>query len=491
MATQTGNVEISILDGGGAVVVPSNTVQSVIGTCSAGTANQPLAFRNINSLITTFGYGPAIEAAGLAIAAGGTVIFTKATTTTPGAQTAVTSTAAGTSVVTVTGNAFDAYQVLVRYVAGGTIGVTGITFQVSLDAGRNFGPVLALGTANTYALPQTGLTLNFAAGTTVALGTLRFSTTEPLWAIGGVQSALSALQVSSFAVTGWTSMHIVGPMTGANATSIQGYLTTMATAYVYTRALVNSRDALTPVAFGGAGETEAAWTTAVMLDFAAVAATRISAHAGHYNMPSAIPNPVAGSPRYRRPLSFASAARQVTIPPQRHSGRVKDGSLAQIVIDPTIDPTDGFIYHDERSNPNFDGARFTSAITRIGLGGFYIKNPQLMSALGSVFTFLYYGNVMDVACTVANQIGQRDINADIRLNDNGTIYENEAKAIESNMSSAMKDNLIAVQMLSNATAVVDRSNNVRTQSVVNLAITLFARGYVLQENVSLTYGSTS
>lgn len=491
MATQTGNVEITILDNGGAVVVPGNSIQAVIGTTSTGTANQPLAFKNINSLIAVYGYGPGIEAAGLTIAAGGTVIFVKATTTTTGTQTAVVPTGAGTSVVTVTGNAFDTYLVVARFINAGTIGTAGLLFQISLDGGRNFGPALALGTATTYAIPQTGLTLAFAAGTMLAGSTFRFSTTEPLWAVGGVQSALSALQTSSFATTGWTSLHIVGAMTGANATTVQGYLQTMATAYVYTRALVHARDAAIPATFGGAGETEATWTSAVLLDYAAVAATRIDAHAGYYNMPSAVPNPAAGTPRYRRPLSFASAARQVTIPPQRHSGRVKDGALSQIVIDPTLDPTDGFIYHDERNNPNFDTARFTSAATRIGLPGIYIKNPQLMSAAGSVFSFLYYGNVMDVACTVANQTGQRDINADIRLNDNGTIYENEARAIESNMNNAIRDNLTAVQMLSNATAVVDRGNNVRSQSVVNVAITLFARGYILQENVQIAYGSTS
>lgn len=491
MASQTGQVEITILDNGGAVVVPGASVQAIVGTCSAGTANQPLAFRNVNSLIATFGYGPAVEAAGMVIAAGGTVIFVKATTTTTGAQTAVTASAAGTSVVTVTGNAFDTYQVRLRYVTGGTIGVTGITFQISLDAGRNYGPTLALGTANTYALPQTGLTLNFAAGTALANGTQTFSTTEPLWAIGGVTSALAALQVSSFATSGWGSLLIVGAMTGANAATVQTNLNTMAAAYVYTRALVNARDAAIPTTWGGAGETESAWTTAVLADYASTSATRIAAQVGHYNMPSTIPNPAAGTPRYRRPASFAVAARQVQIPPQRHSGRVKDGALANIVIDSTTDPTDGFVYHDERNNPNFDGARFTSITSRIGLPGFYVKNPQLMSPLGSVFTFLYYGNVMDVACTVANQIGQRDINSDVRLNDNGTIFENEAKVIESNMSNAIRDNLVAVQMLSNATVVVDRFANVRNTSIVPIAITLFVRGYILQESVQIAFGATS
>jgi hypothetical protein len=489
MAT-TGDVELSILDGGGAVVVPGQSVQVVIGTSSSGTAATVVATRSITTLVSTFGYGPLVEAAALCILAGGTPLCVKATSNTVGTSTAVTSAAAGTSVCTVSvATANDTYDVKMLITTGGTIAATGIRFKISLDAGRSYGPEISLGTAVTYVIPQTGLTLAFAAGTMTAGGTHTFSTTEPLWNTAGVQACLNALQASQYAVTGWGSMHIVGPCSGANASTIQGYIETLATGKIFTRAMVSARDAIKPVAWGGAGETEAVWTTAVLADFAAVSAKRLCVGVGHYNMPSAIPNNGVAY-RYRRPLAWSLAARQVQIPPQRHAGRVKDGSLQEVIIDPTSDPSDGFVYHDERINPGYDGAKFASARTRLKKKGFFIANPNLMSDTGSVFTLLPLGNVMDIACGIVNEVGTQDINEDIRLNKNGTITENEAIAIERRLLGALNDNMVAKNMLSAATVVVDRSNNIATTSNVNVAVTIYARGYILQETVVVGFGTS-
>ncbi len=490
--TTTGDVELTILDGGAAVVVPSNTVQAVVGCSSSGTAAQVVATRNINTLISVFGYGPLVEAAALVIAKGGTVLAVKTPSNTAGAAGTVTSTAlGGTSVVTVTGTPNDSYLIKLLIVTGGTIAAAGIRFQISLDAGRTYGPVYSLGTATTFAIPNTGVTLNFAAGTLAAGASYTVSTTEPLWNAAGVQAALNALQQSQYALVGWGSLHVVGPMSGANAATLQTYLATLAGGKIYTAAMTNARDLAMPAAWGGAGETEAAWTTSLLADFAANATDRVLVSAGHYNVQSPIPNPAGGAPKYRRPLSWALAARQVQIPPQRHAGRVLDGALSDIVVDPTVDPADGFVYHDERLNPGFDAARFCAARTRIKRQGFYIANPNLMSGTGSVYTLLPLRNVMDIACGIVTEVGQRDINEDVRLNKNGTIFENEARAIEGQMFEALKDQMIAVNMISDATVVVDRDVNVRTTSKVKVTVTIFARGYVLELDIVIGFGSGS
>jgi hypothetical protein len=286
-------------------------------------------------------------------------------------------------------------------------------------------------------------------------------------------------------------MHIVGPMSGSNATTIYGYLATLQSGKIYTRAIVNARDAYIPVAWGGAGEIESAWTTLVLAEYSSVSAKRLCVNVGHYNMPSKIPNSIAGLPSYRRPLAWALAARQVTIAPQVHAGRVKDGSIIDILTDPINDPSDGFIYHDERLNPGYDGAKFCSATTRIKKKGTWFKNPNLMSDTGSVFTLLPLGQVMDIACGIVNEVGTEDINEDVRLNDNGTLFDNEAIAIEKRMGQALKDNMLAKKMISNYKVVVDRSNNVQSTSTVNVAVTIYARGYVLEEDIVIGFGSAS
>lgn len=488
----TGNVELTILDGGAGVVsVPATTVQVVIGTCSSGTAATVVASRNANTLATAVGYGPSVDAAAIAIAAGATVLHMKAASASAGVASAVTAFATGTSIVTVSGAPYDAYLVKVYVANGGTIGTTGIRIKISLDAGRTYGPEISIGTATSYAITGTNLTLAFAAGTMVTGESVTFGCTEPLPNTAGVSACLTALAASPYAVTGWGSMHIGGVWTGANATTIQGYLTTLETAHIYTRAIIAARDNALPAAYGGAGETDATWAAAVALDYSAVSAKRICACAGNYNMQSQFPVAAAGAPILRRPLSFALAARQVTIPAQRLASRVRDGSLQQIVIDPTNDPTDGFNYHDEANAPALDVARFTAARRRDGKPGFFISNPFLMSPGGSVFNLLPKGVVMDIGCTLFNQLAVDNVNDDIPLNTNGTILETAAQSIETTIRNAMNDQMLATGMLSapGVVVAVDRTNNVRTTEHVNIAATLYGKGYVRQINATIGYAS--
>lgn len=488
----TGDVELTILDNGGAVVVPSASVMLAIGCCSGGTAGQVVASRNINSLISTIGYGTLTELCGKIISRGGTVLAVKTPSNTAGALSAVASTAAGsTSVVTVTGTPYDTYYVRVKCTKTGTIAAAGPQFQISLDAGRTYGPVISLGSAVTYVIPNTGITLNFAAGHLDVGATYTFKATEPLWNTAGVQAAIAAFQATQYAMIGVGGTIVAGDATGADASTINGYLDTLAGQKVFTRALTNIRDASPPSAYAGTGETEAAWTTAINTSVSGVDAKRVLVGAGHYNMPSVIPNSAAGTPRYRRPYTWALACRQVQIPPQRHAGRVKDGALLDVVIDPTVDPSDGFVYHDERLNPGLKASRFAVAKTRIKKTGYYADDPFLMAATGSVFELLPLGIVMDIACGIVTDVGQTDINEDIRLNKNGTIFENEARSVESRMLRALTANMFNANMISGASVAVDRGNNVRSTKTVNVNVSIESRGYVLQENITIGYADSA
>ena len=490
--TTTGDVELTVLDGGaGVVVVPSSSVAVVIGACSSGTAAQVVATRNANTLATAVGYGPAVDQAAMIIAAGGTVLFMKSTTTTPGAASAVAPFASGTSVVTVTGAPFDAYLVKMTVVTGGTRGTTGIVVKFSLDAGRTYGPNIALGTAVTYAIAGTNLTVLFAAGTMIAGESITFGCTEPLTSDASVQACLVALEASPYAITGWGLLRVCGPRNGASASTIQGYLDTMVVTKTYTRAIIEVRDNLLPTAYGGAGETDAVWSAAVALDYSAVSAKRIAANAGNYNMNSMFPVAAGGTPRMRRNLAFALACRQAASKPQTHAGRVSDGSLAQVILDPTNDPSDGFNYHDEYNAPALDVARFVSARKRKGKPGFFIVNPNLMSPAGSVFTLLPLGNVMDIGCSLVYQTGEENINADVALNLNGTIEEKAAQAIETVARRVLRDNMFAKSMISGFSYTIDRTNNVQATSNVNFAATLFARGYILQITGTIGFGQAA
>jgi len=481
-----GEVNVSIEDGAlGAVSVPPTAVQGVVGCSSSGTALQLVSTRNKAALIAAFGYGPLVEDAALVIDAGGTVLAVKVASTTPGAAGAVTFAGTGTSVVTVTGAAFDEYDVWMLVTLGGTIGTGPIRFQLSLDAGRTYGPAISLGTANSYAIPNTGLTLHFAAGTLVTGDTAKFATTPPLWSMADVTSALSVLGASSQL---WGSgIHVVGTMTGSQATTLQANLETLATSqFRYTYGLIDTRD------FTSTDVTEAAWMTAVEADFASVDAKRVIAGTGYVNIQSPIKNPVCGAPMYRRCLSWAAAQRMVQVPVHVHLGRVKDGGLTG-VTGPGTDSlaTDGFIYHDERINPGFNDARLMAARTIVGRPGVYIRNANMLAPPGSDFTRLEFRRVMDVACTVAHDTFEEFINDNVRLNADGTILEKDAQHIEAIGRQALKSALVAPGSATSVTVVVDRSQNIQTTSILKVTIRVFALGYLLEIDLNLGFQSTA
>lgn len=493
----TGDVEIQIIDGGGTVVsVPANSVQVVIGASSAGNPAQVYASRDPEALKNAVGTGPGPEAAALAIAAGATVLFMKGATDTPGACSSVNG-SIGSSTVTITGTPLDAYLIKVKPVRAGTIGTNGVRIKISLDAGRTYGPEIALGTANTYAIAGTGLTLHFGAGN-VNVGDNSFVTagcTEPLMSTTSVSDCLVALEASPYSVTGWGSMHITGPWSGADAATIQTYLDTMVASKTWTRTIITQRDADLPTIYGGTGEDEATWTSLIITDVDALSAKRICMCAGHYNIPSQYVVAAAGKPRYRRPGAWALCARQVRFGgqirggPQTHAGRVSDGALAEIIVDPTNDPSDGFIYHDELTSPSLTDARYCAFTRRKGKPGFFVRDPLLMSPSGSSFKLLPHGLVMDIGCSLEHQVMEENVNADVRTNDDGTIDEIAAQHIEEVMRAALRDNMLAKNMISGFTFSIDRTNNVLATSQVNYSSELRARAYVLQINGTIQFGN--
>jgi hypothetical protein len=511
-----GRVVIVLLDNGAtAITVPQNSTQLVIGCSSIGTVAAPYASTSPGNIQTQFGWGPLPEAAAMIAAVGGVPVCVKATTATAGSQTAVTHTGTGTSVVTVTGNAFDTYEVLVTPVVAGTIG-TSASITVSLDAGRTTSPPIALGTATTYVIPNTGLTLNFAAGTLIvgtasAPETYTFGTTEPLWNAAGIQAAINAFLASSYGKQGVGSVHIVGGSTlggatGSDMVSVGGYLQTARTnQFVPMHAYMSARDAAKPTGYG-AGETESAWMTALNADHPSQSLNpdttgRISVCAAYWNMQSQLTNGLGLSPRFRRSVAYAVAQRDVQISPQRMPSRVKDGALLPIVVSPA-DKLDGFVYHDESVTPGLDstrggsGGNFSTTTTIAGLAGVFLQHANLFSPVGSSYGYMPQGHVIDILSSIAYQVGVQEIDNDVRITSIGGIDPRDAATISSAISSAVQQNMTNQGMLvasaSNSTGckvTIDTTASLAPGGPGILPITVlgFGKGYILAETISVGF----
>lgn len=498
-----GYVTLTLIDNGGTnVSVPGQSVQLHIGCCSAGTVGQMYSTRSTSTLKSAVGYGPGPEQAANSIAAGGTVIFTKVAPNTHGTASAVTAGAGntGATVMSVTldstNGAFDTNYVIVQGTAAGTIG-TSAGIKISLDAGRNFTPSIALGTATTYAIPNTGITLSFTTATIAVGDTFSFATTEPIWTDGELSAALTAFAASPYGTAGIGLVVIAGKAAGSDATAVDGYLVTLAAANqpIYTDCLMQARDA-SPAAtpWGGSGESESTWMGSIETSFSAVASHdgMVSVSAGHYNMQSNYYTLLGMTPRYRRPASFSLCARAIVDPPNRSWGRVQDGALPWIIIDPVNDPLDGFIYHNEAVNPGLCNAtqRFMALTTRAFLGGYYLLAPYTMAATGSQFFLRPYAAVANVARIIAFQVGQTEINDDVRtVAATGALDPRDAGPFQEALNTALAAGMTQQGMVTSATAVVDTTSNVQSTNNVNVAITLVQKTIILSVAISIQYST--
>lgn len=501
-------VSITVQDNGAsaALSVPQTRVQLKIGCAVGGTVNQPYATTSPTALQTQFVGGPLVEAGGLVCQAGNVVIAVSCPIVTKGSATSVTATVPGgsSSAVTVTldgtNGAWDTYYVWVKCVTGCTIGVAGGFVQVSLDAGRNWGAPIPLGTANTLVLGApfspvtpggTGIQLNFGAGTLVAGDYWKFSTTGPLWNNAGTTAAYNAFLASQFAVEGTGSNHIVGTAGSADIVTFQTALTTGASQYVYQRVIVELRDALAPTAWGGSGETEATWIAALTTQVSGdVAQPRVCADGGYYNTPSPYANSAGGAPAYRRPLAWSHAVKRTQIGLQRRAGRVKDGPYATILVSPGSDPSDGFIYHDERTTPGLNAARIGSAMTwpKKGQGFFQCQEP-LLSAPGSQFTELVIGNVLDAACDIGYQAGVEEVSDDLLTQSSGALDPVSLNTFQGDIQSALNEGMTQTPLVSSVTATVNPTWNVQSTGQIQIAIAVRPRGYAnaIVETISLSH----
>ena len=174
-----------IQDGGLGLVAPSGEGQRVVvGVSSQGPVNQVVSFSELSRVPAILGSGPLARAVADQLAyGGGTVYAVRAQGDIAGTITAGNNPSPN---ITLTGSPLDAYEVVVVIRRGGSVGTA--TFTYSLDGGDTVSGEIV--TASTYAIPGTGLTLNFATGAYTQGATYTWSTTAPRASVSSVQAAI-------------------------------------------------------------------------------------------------------------------------------------------------------------------------------------------------------------------------------------------------------------------------------------------------------------
>jgi len=426
------SVQTNELDGALGVLPSGASYFAIVGVSDSGPIATPAAFSRTKDVISNFGGGPLVEAACYYITAyDQPVLLTRATASVAATETAIVVTGiTGTSAVTVGGDttANDDYEVVLKIVTGGTVGTTGITYQTSLDGGRSFSAVTALGVATSIVIPGSGgIGFALGTGTLVAGDTASYRTTAPNWASGDLTVALAALKVST---TPWDVCSIVGPIDATSFAAIGTSFSGMPEKFWIGHTRIQT-----------IGESESAYKTALDGIFGSLATTVGGLCAASVKLSSAVSGRL-----YKRPFSFAVAPLAATVSPEIDISAIDVGNLPGVVIkDANGNPDE----HDEAVNPGLDDSRFTVARTWDGEQGVYVCNPRLFSPSGSDFQYFQHRRVINLLKRTTRIFMQRRLSKPIKVDGKtGFILESEAVAIEAACNAAIRGAIMAKPMAS-------------------------------------------
>jgi len=449
----------TIQDGALGVVETNDTgVQAKIGVCSLGTPNQVYTFADPTALQAALGTGPLVEAAVEALQeGGGPIVCVPATPSVAGTNGAVTHAGTGTSVMTVTGTPKDSYEVIAKVTNPGTVTAGDGTFQYSLDKGRTWSGDIA-GTA-TYAVPNTGLTLNFttaSAATLVKDDTYTFTSTAPGYANSDLTAALTALVADP---ASWFMVHVVGQPADLTAAAaifalLDAFMAAQETAYRYAFALMDLPD-----------DTDANIKTS----FTSLAASsrRVQVAAGF----GADVSRVNGA-LYKRPVGWPAAARMGAIRPSVDPGRFRDGPLTGFSL------PKGFGFRDESLTPGLDAIGLVTARTYRGVPGVYLTKGRMKSPAGSDFGTVMNRRVCDILSATVRHATLQYVNDSIRVDaTTGKILEIDARGIEAFVGGEISAALVQPGDASSASVVVDRTNNILSTSELKISERVVPKGY--------------
>lgn len=370
----------------------------------------------------------------------------------------------------------DDYDVAVRVVAGGTIGVAGITYQYSLnynasfsDSDNNWSAVTALATAVTITIPNANLAFSVPSGTLIAgdLWSVRCHAPEP--GSSDVQAAADAIAVWS---TEWE--HLV--YTGSISTAIAGILDTL-------MATMRARGQYTcfwsaPARLPTAVETDATYQTALGTELTAIATTFGSISGGSTQHQSAVPG---RANFYRRPALIAYAAKLGKVSEEVDISQIvaPGGPLPRIAI---ADSQGNLLHHDETIQPGLDDLRLCSLLSQPGRTGIFLCNPRIRSAEGSDFEFVQHRRVMNLFEATLYAYFSLRLSKDVFVNKKtGFILESEAVEMERGALALLRS--VLKTKASGCTVSVARDDAILSTKTLNVDAGCIPKGYLKVINI--------
>lgn len=459
------DVTVSVADGNlGLLPEATDKIVCLLGTSTLGATNTLQVINSSEGVTTGLGYGPLAEAVRMLIEESGGPCYAVPLASTAGSNSAVTPSGGGPT-VTLTGTPVDNYDAIVQITLGGAIATS--KFKYTLDGGATYSDEIF--TAATYLIPNTGVTLNFAAGTYVLAETYSFTSTAPSFNTTQLNAGLDAAFNDN---REFGLVYVVGEAADATgcATIAAALGTKLAsgatTKYRFTRGIVEA--------------PRSASDSSLITAFATFQDNRVSVLAGGGKIISALTG--------RRPTA--------------HVGRVLVAKLAKKPIgkDPSqVLAEDGTgalpsrlttITRDEYKNPGLDSQRFVTVRTYVGLSGFYVTNWPLMSSVTSDFKYIQHGQVIDAAAKLARiaLLPWLSRNLPIKSDGTGQLTEPTWQAIDADADSAVRAGVIQPGHATDCEVKGVRTDNVLSTETIRVKLSVLPFTY--PKSIQLTVGFT-
>lgn len=427
-------VEITKTDGNTGVVRPgADGICAMIGPSTAGTQNQAASFGKAKALTDELGGGLLPESAAWMMQyTEKPVVAVRAAASVAAVLSAVAHTGAGTSVVTATGTPIDDYSVIFKVVAGGTIGVAGATYKYSLDGGKTYTAVRALGTANSLLLltptgASTGITLAFAAGTLLADQVESLTATAARMNNADLVAALEALRISSLR---FEHIHAIGPLDATMFATLDAWIKARDGEGRYYTGSGNTRYRTI------GSETEAQFKTALDGIFGASASsTGIGFVLGADAFDCV--SPLSGL-TIPRDAALGIVTRGMSVARGVDAAEVRLGPLGGVGIK---DVRGGPYWHDEAIYPGLDDSRFSVFRTFDQLPGTYVCNPNLFSTPGSDYVYWQHARTMNRACEITKELLTQRLSSGVRKDTDNRIVEVDAKELDELITAVLRSEL--------------------------------------------------
>jgi hypothetical protein len=461
----------------------------VLGLASAGDTDVINWYSSPAALVAEYVSGPGVEdVAQLLAFAGGPVGFVRVNGSVVASNSAIVKSGAGPT-VTVAGTSVGDYNVQLQVVDGGILGAG--TFKYTLDynadlttADFTYSGKIVIPSGGTYAIPGTGLTLTFPAGTYVADETYTFTASCAGFASADV---LAALDVALEGASDFRFFYLSASRGCGGHAAIAGILAAAQSQLeeIEVDARYKALIAPTSAVIGDVAAT-------VKTTYASVEANReLIAHGfGRYNAQVRL----QGLGKVDRPVALSFATRAAQSLPSTDLKRVKSGKLPGLVK----------LYFDERVEASLmDDVKVSTLRTYVRRPGFFVTQGRIKSAPGSDLTMWPRRLIHDIASETAQAAGVEFIGRGVRAKTDGTgnIDERDALALEAEAQAKLEAQLVQPRnaegsggYVSAVRYTIDRTTNIITSETLYADVGILPLGslswIVARVGYSLNVGNT-